>query len=143
VAWNRHIRETELLQAKLYANDSEVPIVSIFSTDAYTYTPYTYPDDMATAHKAFNTDNLYHNSLNFYTQGGDITVGIRKTASANSDWCCFDNFTLTYLGPGTGIKTVIDSQNNYKAIYNLIGQRVDNSAQHGIYISNGKKITIK
>ena len=102
-----------------------------------------YPDNVSQANQAFNTYGLYKNKLEVYVTEGSLVLGLYKNDWIDADWCCFDNFTLTYLGPGTGIKTVIDSQNNYKAIYNLIGQRVDNSAQHGIYISNGKKITIK
>ena len=146
-SFEAHKNGTEKLNAKLFANNEETSIMSLYDNSAAsqygTASNTNYPDNVSQANQAFNTYGLYKNKLEVYVTEGSLVLGLYKNDWVDADWCCFDNFTLTYLGPGTGIKTVIDSQNNYKAIYNLIGQRVDNSAQHGIYISNGKKITIK
>lgn len=144
VAWNRHSRGSEQLLAELYANDTiSVEVMSIFDTDNYTYSPYTFPDDMATANTAFNTDNLYHNSLVFYSQGGTIKIGIRKAKTLSNDWCCFDNFELHFLGT-TGIETVGQSDNFLlnNHIYDLQGRRVYNTIpyKNTILIRNGVKI---
>jgi hypothetical protein len=146
-SFEAHKNGTEKLNAKLFANNEETSIMSLYDNSAAsqygTASNTNYPDNVSQANQAFNSYGLYKNKLEVYVTEGSLVLGLYKNDWIDADWCCFDNFTLTYLGPGTGIKTVIDSQNNYKAIYNLIGQRVDNSAQHGIYISNGKKITIK
>ncbi len=138
-----HSDGTEQLLAKLYANDAETPIMSIYSdgTTQYTTSPYTYPNDVTRANEAFNTYGLYKNTLRFTLPAvGSITLGIRKTQNFTNDWCIFDNFTLKYLGDPSGIILVPNKGIGQKAIYNLNGQRMtQGQLPHGIYIVNGKK----
>lgn len=102
---------TEKLQASLYLNDKETPFMSLYDASApYTFSPYTYPDGVSGADKAFNTDKAYKENSVEYTLAteGTLRTGIRKTASTSADWTCFDNFRLYYLGNTTGITPVTD-----------------------------------
>lgn len=139
-AYDKHVNGSEKLHALFYANEAYVPVVSLFSEDDYTANPYSFPDNVAQANEAFNQKNLYHNTLRLTIDNGRLTLGIRKQTEENSDWCCFDNFTLKYLGKSsTGIASVGQRALPASRYYNLNGQRV-NKVRKGIYISNDKKI---
>ena len=120
---------------------AEVPVTSLYSADRYTGNPYTFPDNVTTANQAFNDYDLYHNTVRVMVTDGWLTFGIYKDEWVDADWCCFDNFTLTYLGTGTGVSDVKRRAggDDSDAIYNLGGQRVT-APTKGIYIKNGKKI---
>ena len=96
--------------ATFYANGNTQPVMSLYdsSITAYTQTPYNYPDNVGMADEAFNKKDLYTNTIKLtLTEAGAIKIGIRKSEWVDSDWCCFDNFTLRYLGKGnTGIKDI-------------------------------------
>lgn len=143
-AYLDYVAGTEQLNAIFYANDEEIPVVSLFGESGYVYEPYyTFPDNVSQANTAFNADKKYHNKLQVKVTGGQLKVGIRKTEYVPDDWCCFDNFTLTYLGNGTGISDVTRSAHGAdKQIYNLQGQQVKPGV-NGIYIKGGKIIIIK
>ena len=51
-----------------------------------------------------------------------------------------DRFTLTFEAPTTGINNVATDADADNAIYTIDGQRVNSTAQKGIYIQNHKKI---
>jgi hypothetical protein len=70
--------------------------------------------------------------------GGSLTIGMMKNEAVGHDWCCFDNWSLTYLGSGTSINASVRDKESY-AIYNLYGQQVKNP-ERGIYIKGGQKI---
>lgn len=137
-----HSNGTEELNAFLFANADSTPIMSIFDSSTeghFTLSPYTYPDNVAQANQAFNTDGLYTNKLQTTVVDGTLSFGIYNYNSVNSDWCCFDNFRLTYLGPDTRISGV-EQGRAAAAVYNLQGQRVSKPGK-GVYIINGKKVT--
>ena len=94
--------------ATFYANDNTQAVMSLYDSNitAYTQNPYNYPDNVGMADEAFNKKDLYTNTIKLtLTETGAIKIGIRKSEWVDSDWCCFDNFTLKYLGKGnTGIK---------------------------------------
>ena len=88
---------------------------------------------------------------------GKISLGTRGTRT--DTWCIWDNFELTYFGDvaledvktavlgnvggeATGINDLNAAEQNV-VIYNLNGVRVKNMNQKGIYIVNGKKVTVK
>lgn len=146
VATTAHADGTEALNAIFYANTAEVPVKSLYDDEVtrYSMSPYNYPDNVSTANTAFNTYGLYTNTLKLTLDvPGSITLGIRKTDAVNSDWCCFDNFTLNYLGDPTGITVVPTRGSTSGAIYNLKGQRMNGSnLPHGIYIKGGKKVVL-
>lgn len=138
-AYLKYQGDVEQLNSILYANSDEVPVVSLFSESSYTVSPYTFPDNVGQAHEAFNEKDLYHNKLRVTVTDGRLRLGIRKEVYERNDWCCFDNFTLTYLGTGSGIvdagfRSVADGP-----AYSLMGQRIKIPGK-GIYIKGGKKI---
>lgn len=139
-----HNDGSEQLNAKLYANEVETPIMSLYdeSADSYTQSPYTYPDNVTQANQAFNTYGYYKNTLKVtLSEPGEMTIGIRNLNSIPYDWCCFDNFTLKYLGDPTGIITVATDGARDNKAYNLMGIPVNpNTHCKGIYIINGKKV---
>ena len=144
-----HLAGTESLDAIFYANSEETPVMSLYddSITRYTYIPYTYPDNVTTANAAFNTYGLYTNTLKLtLKETGDITLGIRKDNWTDADWCCFDNFTLRYLGSSTGIRSVeTDRKAADQSVYTLSGVRVPERTFrsddcHGVFIQGGRKI---
>lgn len=155
VAFQMHQNGTEELSAKLFANDAEMSIMSLYDDSAakqYGTASYrNYPDNVTQANQAFNTYDLYHNKLEVTVTDGTLTLGLYKTSWVDSDWCCFDNFTLTYLGPTTSVEAMNHEQwiMDHDRVYDLQGHRVSPLTSHssplkkGIYISNGKKIAIK
>lgn len=141
-AYAAHQDGTESLDAIVYANAQEMPVASLYSADnQYTYTPYTFPDNVTAANQAFNDFKLYTDTLrvNLATEGS-IKLGIKKENYTYSDWCCFDNFTLKYMGNPTGIHTIAtETTNKSNVYYNMNGQKVDKDAvKHGVYLYNGK-----
>lgn len=105
-AWRAHNNGTERLQALLYMNEQSQPFLSLYDASApYTYSPYTYPDGVSDADRAFNTDGAYTGNAVECTlnEAGTLRIGVRKTAATSADWNCFDNFRLQYLGGTDGI----------------------------------------
>lgn len=105
-AWRAHNNGTERLQAQLYMNGQSQPFLSLYDASApYTYSPYTYPDGVTDANRAFNTDGAYRDNAVECTlnETGTLRIGIRKTNHTEADWNCFDNFRLEYLGSTDGI----------------------------------------
>ena len=71
----------------LYANDAEASVAVI--TDEV--------GDTRAAAEAFNNGE-YAVSLKVWVSDGTLRLGIRSTQNADSPWCVFDNFILTYYG---------------------------------------------
>ena len=143
-ALEAHNGGTEQLNATLYANGSELPVMSIYddAVTQYTQDPYTYPDNVTQANEAFNTYGLYANKLRFaLDRDTGVTFGIRKSVLNYSDWCCFDNFTLNYLGDPTGIHEKELSDTRGGQWYNLKGQILSSRpSRHGIYLHGDRKV---
>ena len=143
-AYSAHQEGTESLDAVFYANEAEAAVMSLYDNSSlrYTFSPYTYPDNVSQANEAFNNYGLYKNTIKLtLAKAGDITLGIRKDSWTSADWCCFDNFTLHYLGQLSGIRNVRDITSTDSSAYTLTGRRVDlKTAGHGVYIQGGKKI---
>ena len=137
-AYERYVDGSEQLLAMIYANNEMLPVVSLYSEDGYSGDPYTYADNVATANTAFNQRGQYMNTLRVSVTGGSLTIGMMKNEAVGHDWCCFDNWSLTYLGSGTSINASVRDKESY-AIYNLYGQQVKNP-ERGIYIKGGQKI---
>lgn len=146
VGYPAHVSGTEKLLPEFYANNASVSIKSLYDDEAtsvgqYTYDPYTYPNDVTAANKAFNTLGLYKDTLNVtLDEAGSITLGIRKTEAMSNDWCIWDNFTLKYLGKATAIRAVVTDNTKESPIYNLSGERVVKATAQGIYVMEGRKV---
>ncbi len=160
-AWTAHTGGTEGLNASLYIQADEetqqVPFMSIFDETApFTYSPYTYPDNVTGANVAFNMKGAYKGNaveIELKTEGGQLTVGMRKSQAITNDWTCFDNARLYYrkaLDPD-GIRKVEGEEERVNGKwsngkwYNLQGQQLKalNEGRPGLYIVNGRKAIIK
>ena len=90
-------------RTEIYLNNQAVPVVSLYDeTEAYTYEPYTYPDNLTAASKALNNEDLAYAQNVVVIQlaeGERLRCGIRKLSTIASDWTAYDNFRLYYLGP--------------------------------------------
>ena len=140
VASAAHRAGTEQINAHLYANGVEQPVCSLYDNEQFTLSPYTYPDNVTQANQAFNTKDLYHCSLECVVTDGTLTLGIKSSNHINADWCCFDNFKLTYLDAATGIKGVeADKAQAQKAIYGLDGTRLRMVPKGKVYVTKGRK----
>lgn len=142
-----HDNGTEQINAIFYANGEEKPVCSLYDTDAYSVSPYSYPDNVTQANEAFNQNGLYHNVIDCVVTDGVLRLGIRSRQRINADWCCFDNFKLTYLDATTsGIKGVeadaaasASAQKGKQGIYRLDGMKLKSKPAKGFYIQGGKK----
>ena len=148
-AYLRHTLGTEGT-AEVYAgtpagNTQSQSLLSIYDASApYSYSPYTYPDNVSSANQAF-TDGNYRQQMEFFVEEtSDLRIGLRNFSPAVYDWACIDNFTLTFVNDETRINAIGISrpEKDSDAVYNLAGQRVG-KAQKGVYIINGKKTIIK
>lgn len=140
-AWQNQDPTTQY--AQIYINEASAPLLNLYSSDAYTYSPYKYPDNLTAASKAFNSKKLYgENNVSFYLEsdGQPLRLGIRKLSTVASDWVAYDHFQLHYEGIATGIVT--STQNATQGIiYDLMGRRVK-SPIRGVYIIDGRKVLI-
>lgn len=103
-AYPMHINGTERILSSIYLNDCAEPFLSLFDDNTpYTYSPYTYPNDVWSANSAFNADRQYRgNSVECTLQErGDLRLGIVQSEYRYHDWTCFDNFRLYYIGDGS------------------------------------------
>lgn len=93
---------TEVLNTKLYANDTEAPLMSILDETTAgggaTYDGVAYPNNMSDASTAFSK-GLYSTSMDFTVDVNTIRIGVKKTVTVTNDWTIFDNARLTYYGP--------------------------------------------
>ena len=79
-------------ETNLYANDQKVPVKVLNANGEGTAAT------MNGASAAF-TAGQYQNELEVFVTDGNLTIGIEN---ASSNWACFDNFELYYLGPIVG-----------------------------------------
>ena len=146
-AWQQ--RDPSIGYAQLYLGDASSPLQNLYSCEDYSYSPYQYPDNLAAASEALNSDDRYSNSLSFVlpSEQHALRLGIRKQQTVDADWVAYDHFQLRYLGSGTGIQDLHPSAHgDHQAVYDLMGRRLPNlSVQElnklpaGIYIIGGKK----
>lgn len=142
---------TEALNAEIYMNENASPFVSIFAENGlYSFSPYTFPDNVWGADEAFNTYDAYHGNEVKLTlkEENDLTVGMRKTVYVYADWTIFDNFRLLYYGNGSqGIAEVpATTPVTDTIVYDLCGRPVGKTVkglQKGIYLREGKKIIVR
>lgn len=134
-AYQKHTTDTQL--AKLYMNKKATTVLNLFSCDDYTYSPYTYPDNLSTANEAFNAQHLYDgNSVSIHLNEGEtLRVGLRKLQTVVFDWVAFDNFRLRKEGTATAVISQHDSHNPVvrTELYSLDGRRLS-TQQRGVGI---------
>ena len=106
---------SEKITAYVYADEldsntkSMQPLVSVFSFSFNQATSgcwtndnhHYYPNNMATAARAFAA-GAYWNTFEFEVKEyGEVTIGLMCAENQPSNWCIFDNFKLEYDGPLT------------------------------------------
>lgn len=105
-AGEKHKAGTESLNAILYANSAEQPLVSIFAgaggatgggTSTVDGIEGAVPNDMAAASYFFSA-GLYWNTVRVAVTDGTLKIGIKKETTVTNDWTIFDNFRVQYLG---------------------------------------------
>lgn len=146
-AWQQH--DASIENAQLYLGDAATPLQNLYSCEDYTYSPYIYPDDLAAASKALNSNDCYRNSVSFVLPADQhsLRLGIRKQQTVDADWVAYDHFQLHYLGDGTGVKELPRNHNAQNStVYDLSGCCLSTAnVQHlrnlptGVYIIGGKK----
>ena len=117
-AVNRHENGTEMLNAIFYANEKEMPLMSIveeaqssplaYGTWDNTSVGYL-PNDMESAASAFS-EELYEHSIWVHVTDGVLRIGVKKEVGEANDWAIFDNFRLNYYGP---VATISDAQTSF------------------------------
>ncbi|MBO4840127.1 MAG: leucine-rich repeat protein [Bacteroidaceae bacterium] len=95
----------EHLYAKLYANNEEKSVKSIFDevdncTIGYQTELGFVPNSVSSAATTF-LQGLYWNELLTEVTDGTLQLGIRKNEYVFYDWTCFDSFRLYYYGKDT------------------------------------------
>lgn len=96
----------EQLVAYLYANDKQVPMMSIFDdaqnvklTNSFVQSQFGYtPDNMSDASLCFLMGLYDKNSLFVNVTDGTLRLGVKESKDdlTFEDWTIFDNFRLTY-----------------------------------------------
>ena len=103
---------------------------------------YYYPCSMAGFYwRTQKSPEAYNNVVQIMVpQGGDLRLGLRKTAAIGGDWLIYRNFELYYLGKDTpsSVNKVNVKRTSDNGMFNFAGQRVDASYK-GFAIKNGKK----
>ena len=130
-------------------NDVTATVPNLFSSSAYTYNPYTYPDNLKQASSALNDASAYAPvsvSIDL-SEGETLRLGLRKQAIVSSDWVAYDHFQLIYERGTTGVED-ISSDHPDESVYDLQGRFVRKdpnlfSMPKGVYIINGNKILVK
>ena len=99
-----HESGDEVLNAKLFAGTKEVSLMSVAGdADAMTFCGTMGWDDNTPNGQwqaaACFTKGFYLNTLNdVVVTDGTLTLGVKKTTQAGTDWAVFDEFKLYYLG---------------------------------------------
>ena len=109
------MRDRALRNARIYAisrkDTLSFPIVSPFSKSVIKAkgvgreigvkngsTTYYIPDDMISAEHYMHVLGAYDNKVFVGVDNHTLTFGVIKKKAAGTDWCVFDDFTLTYYG---------------------------------------------
>ena len=146
-AWRSNSSSTQ--NAQLYMNDVATTVPNLFSSSAYTYNPYTYPDNLKQASSALNDASAYAPvsvSIDI-NEGETLRLGLRKQAIVSADWVAYDHFQLIYVRNTTEVEEV-SSDHPDECVYDLQGrllQKGSNSTNmsKGVYIIKGEKVLVK
>jgi hypothetical protein len=142
---------TETIPAQFYVNDTEKPVASLYSYDWAEAGNYGtvdnlngYANSMYAAGLCFEK-GAYENRITYtLNETGDLKIGLRCYQYNPYNWCCFDNFSITYkpLPVADGIDSVKQTENRTSNLYDLEGRMVTDSHK-GIVIREGNKYVNK
>ncbi|MBR1755447.1 MAG: hypothetical protein IJ739_02880 [Bacteroidaceae bacterium] len=134
-----------------------IPLLSLYDASApYTYSPYTYPDNVQTASDAFEAGH-YGQQLTFtLSETADVRIGLRHFTPTVYDWACVDHFRLTYIRDLDGIRPTPapsrEGMGEAGAVYDLSGRQITPSSPRkgrkeslpkGIYLVGGQKVAVR
>ncbi len=150
----------EMLNAYLYANKEQIPLMSVFEHAGHHSIPNdhadhtsmgTIPSTLEGASAMFSA-GLYKHKLYVEVTDGKLTVGVKKSVTTHSEtWTVFDNFELYYIGtemPSTVNSPQKVTQTESTDIFDLQGRKIPSYShlmqrkRKGIYIVNGKKVLL-
>lgn len=148
-AWRSNSSSTQ--NAQLYMNDVATTVPNLFSSSAYTYNPYTYPDNLKQASSALNDASAYAPvSVSIDINEGEVMrLGIRKQAIVSADWVAYDHFQLRYEGGTTDVEDISSDPSGSDCVYDLHGRLIRQSSDNlecmpkGVYIIKGEKVLVK
>ena len=132
-------------------NDVATTVPNLFSSSAYTYNPYTYPDNLKQASSALNDASAYAPvsvSIDI-NEGETLRLGLRKQAIVSSDWVAYDHFQLIYEGDTSDVEDVSSDPSGNDYVYDLQGRFIRQSSDNledmpkGVYIIKGEKVLVK
>lgn len=142
----------EHLYAKLYANNEEKSVQSIFDevdncTIGYQTELGFVPNSVSSAATTF-LQGLYWNELLTEVTDGTLQLGIRKNEYVFYDWTCFDSFRLYYYGKDT-LSVLLErlsmsTESTTFDVYDFCGHKVRTATQTlddlpmGVYIVGNK-----
>lgn len=146
--------KVEKINYEFFAGDKSVPVQSMYAL------PYTgtgelngFVNTMSAAGSVFAADKEnYANYLLVYVDNGRLKLGLQRGVSTvtSSDWCCFDNIEVYYLGDPTDVKGVSKEElQKDLPIYDLNGimkgkvgsdGELPESLNKGCYIIDRKKV---
>ncbi len=119
---------TEEITGFLYANNSQVPLKSIYSeTSTYninydcwettdSHGKYIYITNGMSASAQLFAEGKYLNTLEFEVTDGILTFGLINEIWAQDNWCMFDNFKLEYYGIETPVTDITLSSQSLSLI---------------------------
>ena len=102
--------DTPALNAILYANEMELPLMSIMeeakagnNPDANQFysTSLGYVPQTRNGASAFFNEGLYEHAMYVTVTDGTLKIGVKKDVKLANDWVVFDNFRLAYYGTAT------------------------------------------
>lgn len=151
----RDCREgVEKINYVMFAGTDSVPVRSLYELPYNgSNSWYGFANGMLSASVLFGADaENYANYLLVYADGGRLTFGLHRPVSTvhSSDWCCFDNFELYYMGAGSSVAEA-DAVRSVacQPIYDLAGVccgqtgrdgSLPQSLRRGVYVVNRQKV---
>ncbi len=151
---------SERIPATITTNDSSKPVASLYQhplsetpelekTLTGTHVLKGYVNSMHGAEMAFSY-GLYVNEIPTTVTDNSLHISIESDNSENDCWCCFDNFTLRYLGTSDNAVDLNIANSAKVDVYAPSGICVArgmnkddlNRLPAGIYIVNGEKMII-
>ena len=89
----------------IYGNNMKQPLLTLYYDENAKQFTQTggYANNMNEASQIFKQGFYASNEVIFeQIEDGDMVIGLQNANSRNSNWTCFKNFTLEYLGKNTG-----------------------------------------
>lgn len=147
---NAYLDGTETVAGYIYANDAQTEMVNFYSIardSKINYCQkqvgdYWVPAGNGQVSAAFFNGLYEIEPFQVTVTDGTLRLGAKVVEGTGTSWVLVDNFSLKCIAPEsvTNAISTIESKSSNGRIYNINGIEVQNAAQHGIYIIDGKKV---